>query len=572
MPFHIALNMAGAVSAGAYTAGVVDFLVEALDEWYAAKEQQRQLHGEDRSLWTIPGHDVVLEVLSGASAGGMCSAISSVALKEQFDHIRTANPAPGTPRNRLYQSWVDTIDIMKLLGTEDLPGGRGPVKSLLDSAPLADIAKVALTPDPARQIERKWVSPNLKIILTLSNLRGIPYSLDEANGESFEERMNYHADRIQFTVAASGAQDDDCTYALNYSDSGNSNWQLLATAAMATGAFPVMLASRVLERKKADYEGRRWTVNHDKPNEQGLCQERKPAPPAWSDVAVPSMFPNAYADGGVTNNNPFELARLALVEAAHNTGHNPREAEKANAAVIVVAPFPGDDKFDLNYDSDKATEIGNVISSLIGALINQSRFQGEEVALTQSERVFSRFAIAPSDDTDKNQPALLCGALSAFGGFVDHAFRDHDYQLGRRNCQKFLKDVFVLPEENVTLQPLLDKTPEATEAMRRNFGKKLEDGRYWYQVIPFMPGVATEVPALNRAGFFTTEGRLKAVAAQAETRLKTVLDAFLNTPGSNHGGWTFLLNLILRLEGGKIEGAILDQLKAGLKSQIGDSL
>ena len=32
--FEIGLVMAGAVSAGAYTAGVVDFLIRALDQWY----------------------------------------------------------------------------------------------------------------------------------------------------------------------------------------------------------------------------------------------------------------------------------------------------------------------------------------------------------------------------------------------------------------------------------------------------------------------------------------------------------------------------------------------------------
>src|SRR5271163_2793770 len=31
--FKIGINMAGAVSAGAYTAGVLDFLIEALDAW-----------------------------------------------------------------------------------------------------------------------------------------------------------------------------------------------------------------------------------------------------------------------------------------------------------------------------------------------------------------------------------------------------------------------------------------------------------------------------------------------------------------------------------------------------------
>jgi len=68
MPFHIALNMAGAVSAGAYTAGVLDFLIDAVDAWYAVREAQRAQHGDDIETWTIPAHEVLLEVMTGASA------------------------------------------------------------------------------------------------------------------------------------------------------------------------------------------------------------------------------------------------------------------------------------------------------------------------------------------------------------------------------------------------------------------------------------------------------------------------------------------------------------------------
>src|SRR5262249_31644143 len=112
MSFHIALNMPGAVSAGAYTVGVLQLLVEALDEWYDAKESQRVAHGDDIQSWTIPAHDVQLDVMSGASAGGMCAAISAVALQEEFDHVhQTGSPLPS---NRLYESWVQTIDIVPL--------------------------------------------------------------------------------------------------------------------------------------------------------------------------------------------------------------------------------------------------------------------------------------------------------------------------------------------------------------------------------------------------------------------------------------------------------------------------
>src|ERR1700679_956103 len=106
--FKIGINMAGAISAGAYTAGVLDFLTEALDAWYAAKAR-----GE-----VVPQHDVTIEVFTGASAGGMCAAISAISLQQDFEHIQDAGKA-GT-NNRLFESWVNRIDIQELLKTRDL--------------------------------------------------------------------------------------------------------------------------------------------------------------------------------------------------------------------------------------------------------------------------------------------------------------------------------------------------------------------------------------------------------------------------------------------------------------------
>jgi hypothetical protein len=554
MTFHIALNMAGAVSAGAYTAGVLDYLIEALDAWYAEKENQKQLYGEDTSKWTIPAHDVVLEVMSGASAGGMCSAIGSIALGEAFDHIHTTNPAADVPRNRLYKSWVDTIDILPLLGGKDLPKGS-PVMSLLDSTPINGIATTALKPDPTRSMKRAWVADRLGVILTLTNLRGIPYSVDQANAGSFEERMDYHADRIEFSVADSGAADTNTTYALNCSDAGNPNWQTLAAAAMATGAFPVMLATRVIERRRADYESRLWNISNADPD-NGQCQSAQPIPPAWDDKVVPATFKNAYVDGGVTNNNPFECARQYLVNAAGNTAHNPREPEKANAAVISIAPFPGDENFQPNYDAQQQTSLENVVGSLIGVLVNQSRFQGEELVLTKDPDVSSRFDISPSDDGDGTTAALLCSALGAFGGFIDHKFRDHDYQLGRRNCQKFLKDHFMLPEDNVTIGPGLP-------AGARQFGVP-EEGRLWYPIIPLMPSVSEEVPALNRADYYTSGARLEEVAAAASARVKAVLEGL----AAKHELWKIAIQVAFVGEGSTLKNFLLEKLKSGLAGQI----
>src|ERR1700675_811156 len=129
--FHLGINMAGAVSAGAYTAGVLDFLMEALEEWYAAKASPSP---------EVPLHNVSIDVFSGASAGGMCAAIAAVMVQGTFQHIDDPeNPAVANTTNKFYESWVNKIDIEPLLQTDDLSDGQ-PVISLLDSTIIDRIA------------------------------------------------------------------------------------------------------------------------------------------------------------------------------------------------------------------------------------------------------------------------------------------------------------------------------------------------------------------------------------------------------------------------------------------------
>ena len=82
--FEIGLVLAGAVFAGAYVGGVVDFLVEALDVWEEAKENKRG-SGASKSDWDVPPHDVLLRVISGTSAGGLTAGISAAALGREFE-------------------------------------------------------------------------------------------------------------------------------------------------------------------------------------------------------------------------------------------------------------------------------------------------------------------------------------------------------------------------------------------------------------------------------------------------------------------------------------------------------
>ena len=49
--------------------------------------------------------------------------------------------------------------------------------------------------------------------------------------------------------------------------------------------------------------------------------------------------------------------------------------------------------------------------------------------------------------------ALAFVVLAGFAGFVHEQLRMHDYQLGRRNCQKFLADHFHLHVDNPIVAP-----------------------------------------------------------------------------------------------------------------------
>jgi len=45
-------------------------------------------------------------------------------------------------------------------------------------------------------------------------------------------------------------------------------------------------------------------------------------------------------------------------------------------------------------------------------------------------------------------PAMASAIMGGFGGFFHESFRRHDFQLGRRNCQAFLRWHFALPISN----------------------------------------------------------------------------------------------------------------------------
>lgn len=511
--FHIGINMAGAVSAGAYTAGVLDFLTEALEQWYAAKAAANP---------PVPMHDVSIDVFSGASAGGMCAAIASVMVQGDFRHIdKPSDPTVVNTTNKFYESWVNKIDIQPLLQTDDLANGK-PAISLLDSTIIDQIANYAIVPVPG--VARPYISKSLNLFLTVTNVRGVPFSLHGEAPGSAEEDVAYYADRVQFETVSAGQQPlSPLAWPLPVGQSGGA-WPLLKEAAKATGAFPLFLAPRQLNRKAGEYTESPW--------EPLSVPDPDSVPPDWK-LGKDDPFTTLNVDGGVTDNDPFELAHDFL--AIHNpdatldpkTGElkNPSDSDKANCAVLTVAPFPAIAVYQENYNFADNSSVLGMLPNLFSVLISQSRFSGETLGAVMSGESFSRFVLAPSDADNPNEAALQCGKLGAFGGFFERGFRAHDYQLGRRNCQKFLSDTFRLSAANPIVAAGLNGFDAATRARVVAAFGSTQNGVPTLPIIPLCGSAVPEVPAPVRATI--TQARLNDVVKWAVSRVKAVVNPML---------------------------------------------
>ena len=449
--FELGLVMSGAISAGAYTAGVIDFLFRALDNWYDPALQQRLLGEEagEMSSGEEPLHHVRLKTMSGASAGGMCAALTAIAVLE------------GNT-SKFHQTWVNDIDIASLLDPSDLVHKASHLpkwKSVLNCDVLDEIAKNRLV-RPTRAHWPRWMlSDHLDFFLTLTNLNGLTYEVTQTGGTP--QRFTDHADRIQFrllspsraSVASSDPNFDPALFELPSisGPDGNQAWDRLAQAALSTGAFPIALLSRIM-RFPNNYFDQRWyggprpdyAVRSGKPNEEKYGKE--------ADYL--------FVDGGMTNNEPLELARRALTDDPSGLLRNDPNGATARRALLMIDPFPSDGK-----DTDYAVlhqELGPLAARLLTVLLNQSRFRAEDLLGALDLNVHSRFIIAPSREIESGQahrpvamPMLACGLLQAFGGFLHQGFREHDFELGRRNCQRFLQQWFTLPNDN----PLFKRWP-----------------------------------------------------------------------------------------------------------------
>ncbi len=512
--FEIGLALAGAISAGAYTAGVIDFLIEALDAWEKAKEEEYKKHAEDGKTYSVPYHQVKLKVIAGASAGSIVAAIAAAALRYDFKHVDAseAQNHANSDQNPMYRAWVTEIDIAKLLKSRDLEQDPEKVHSLLDSTCLNEIADNAMNYQ-GLPIQRPYLSDPLCLIYTLNNLRGVPYLIDMIgnSGAGAGYAMTAHADHMRF--ALTGLQKVSTPIcaggvALTYpNSSGLQPWKNMAETALASGAFPLFLKPRELDRPCSDYK-RSMAI-------PGCPSTTQLISPTWPPTE-PDPYRYLCVDGGSMNNEPIELARIELAGMA---GRNPRDGKKAHRAVVLIDPFVAPDE--LGPASDRG--LLNTASSMFKAWIAQCRCKLSDLALAQDESIYSRFLISPSRGSSRgasNDYDIASSLLSGFGGFLDERFRQHDYLLGRRNCQNFLREHFKLPAEN----PLFNGWNEKFKNDPRYLSNNWKTGVAELPIIPLMDQLQGDqgLPAWPR---FYTRQQLDELQAQIGQRADAVFAA-----------------------------------------------
>jgi hypothetical protein len=333
MAKKLAITISGAVSLGSYESGVVFEVLDALAQ-----------HNQWADANHLPDERIEIDVLTGASAGGM--TVAMVAQRLLYD-----GPAMGQAYdNPLYNAWVASVDIEGLLARDPQ---EDVTHSVLSSDFVIGISESSLLarykdpshrppaaqPHPALSSQRK-----LQLGLALSNLNGVDYYRSTLSGGQFI----YTTHRDQFVTEIDQIQDDRAE-----------PWERVRAMAVACGAFPIAFRVQDLVRNIVEYTSPYLvrTVWGGKPS---------------------TTF--TYTDGGVFQNEPLGMAKN-LVENV--------PGGRLNAGLrgyLFIAPKPKRSEEVKNSPDPKTgfdaanADFKVLASRLADSVIGQSEFQDWSVA------------------------------------------------------------------------------------------------------------------------------------------------------------------------------------------------
>lgn len=318
MTHRVAIAISGAVSLGSYEAGTIYEIIKAID-----------LHNHDQN-----NERIEIDILTGASAGGMTAAIVAQKLMYEADTLRLPYS------NACYDAWIEKADIDGLLKIN--PGDNANT-SILSSSFIKQIAddlvlsRYKLT-DPVRK-KHSACAKELRLGLALANLNGVDYSLPTFSGTSAglvqgEFILTRHQDRLSLAI-----KDED---------DNQSFWSRVVLAGCASGAFPVAFSPLRLKREwnEQDYAGR-----------------------GAKDFSA--LFPSglfSYADGGTFNNYPLGMAK----NLAKDIDKHPNDYKKRH--YFYISPHGRESAADYSFNADQTSMLGYV-KRIVAGIFWQARFQ-----------------------------------------------------------------------------------------------------------------------------------------------------------------------------------------------------
>lgn len=281
MTVRLAVAIAGAVSLGSYEGGVLYEVLEALKTHNVANPNDR----------------IEIDVLTGASAGGMTATI--VAHRLLFNGASLQGPES----NPLYQSWVEWADIEELL--RERPDRETAAQSILSSACVEDIADrvfmeryrtplpPGLSPHPAL-IQQG----TLRLGMAMANLDGVDHYLKFPNGKVLDYPYTRFQDEFvrEFVVGNPAPAYDSKPF-----------WSTVADAAVSCGAFPFAFREKKVTRT---------------PDEYVSAYSQVYVPPGKTPLPAQSRF--GYVDGGTFQNEPLGLAKTLVDLNDHHLNQESR--------------------------------------------------------------------------------------------------------------------------------------------------------------------------------------------------------------------------------------------------------
>lgn len=504
---HLGLALDGGVSAGCYTAGVLDFLVEALDAWQAA------LACGDESA---PRHPLVLQAMAGTSAGAETAALLATVLRSDFPHVQLrdgqADPADADD-NPLFRGWVHGADAQALLGRRDWSDGA--FRSLLDGSATDEIAEDVLARAarrPVLPVPRPWLADPLHLAFTITHLEGVPLARQRPGLQLPPESFRLHADGLRFSLtgfgAAPGVALQPGDHALGFPANPTELAALMKpvmAAAAASGALPVLLPERLLKLPGQTREPLRVPVPAGGPAQATVAFPLNgvPQPPPAGPVRV------VAGDGGFLGGDPSDFVRERLLAAG-----------PGRQVVLRVDPLFKPVRNGPRPAGGLAGALPHrLLGALLSALTAHARRPPPLAALEALDGLTLHALVTPCRPGRPDEPderALASSVLGAFGGYLHLDYRRHDYQLGRRNAQHALRHLLVLPDGD----PLFRAWTPAQRAAQRSS----RSGQPSLPLIPLLGRLRDDEPVLP---WPSGRAPLGALAPRLGRRLDVVVQGLL---------------------------------------------